>query len=133
MMTDSMNTELTELKVCIEVCTDCHNMCLEVMTYCSDRSCKYIDVSMMSMLRDCAEMTMMCINMIADGSEFAGRTCQLCAEMCFKCAIACDEMHDDKMTEYAAIFRKCAEHCKAIGLMSAAYFRRANLEVEAVS
>jgi hypothetical protein len=51
--------------------------------------------------------------------------------MCFKCAIACDDMQDDpKMVEYAATFRRCAEHCKAIGLMSAAYFRRANLVTE---
>ncbi|HEY9751159.1 MAG TPA: four-helix bundle copper-binding protein [Allocoleopsis sp.] len=133
MMTDVMNPEMTELKTCIEACTACHNMCLEAMTYCTDRSCKYLDASMMSMLRDCAEMTMMCINLISDGSEFAGRTCQLCAEMCFKCAIACDEMQDAKMTEYAAIFRHCAEQCKAIGLMSSAYFRRANLEVGQMS
>jgi hypothetical protein len=125
------NVMSIELKNCLEACTDCHKICLEAMTYCSERGCKYLDVSMMCMLRDCAEMSMMCVNLIMDGSEFAGRTCQLCAEMCFKCAIACDDMRDDpKMVEYAATFRRCAEHCKAIGLMSAAYFRRANLVTE---
>jgi hypothetical protein len=53
--------------------------------------------------------------------------------LALKCAIAYDEMRDEKMTEYTAIFCHCAEQCKAIGLMSAAYFRRANLEAGQVS
>ncbi|WP_277876155.1 hypothetical protein [Trichocoleus sp. FACHB-262] len=40
--------------------------------------------------------------------------------LALKCPIACDEMQDEKMTEYDAIFCRCAEQCKAIGLMSTA-------------
>lgn len=115
MMTETMTPEM---QTCMNACTDCHKMCLETMTYCMSKGGRYMDMSMMSMMRDCSEMCMMCMSMIMGGSEFMGRTCMLCAEMCDRCAMACEMMSDDaKMMECAAACRKCAESCRAMQMM----------------
>ncbi|ALB42226.1 MULTISPECIES: four-helix bundle copper-binding protein [unclassified Anabaena] len=115
MMTKSMTNEM---QICVNACMECHKMCLETMTYCMTKGGKYMDITMMIMLRDCAEMCMMCTNMMMAGSEFSDRTCMLCAEMCDRCAITCEKMSDDsKMMECAAACRRCAESCRSMQMM----------------
>ena len=53
MMTKSMTNEM---QICVNACMECHKMCLETMTYCMTKGGKYMDITMMTMLRDCAEM-----------------------------------------------------------------------------
>ncbi|MFQ4141275.1 four-helix bundle copper-binding protein [Chlorogloeopsis sp. ULAP02] len=119
---------ITELEVCRKACTDCYKICIEILNYCKIQGGKYIDMTMVLMIRDCAEMCMMCINTIDDGSEFMGRICALCAEMCDRAAMVCEQMSDDaKMMECAVACRKCSEYCYQMGLQSASYFRRSSL------
>ncbi|MBD2440709.1 four-helix bundle copper-binding protein [Nostoc sp. FACHB-110] len=119
---------LTTLEAGKQSCIECHTICIDTLKYCKDQRGKYLDMAMMSMMRDCAEMCMMCINMMNDGSEFMGNACSLCAELCDRTAMACDQMNEDpKMMYCAAICRKCAEYCKSMALNSASYFRRASL------
>jgi hypothetical protein len=122
MVTESM---LVLMEACKEVCIECQTTCMETLNYCKTKG--NTDMTLMCMMRDCAEMCMMCVNMIMDGSEFAGRTCELCAEMCHRTAIACEQMNNDEtMMATAAMCRKCAEKCKFVGQQSASYFRRPN-------
>ncbi|MFH7029396.1 MAG: four-helix bundle copper-binding protein [Heteroscytonema crispum UTEX LB 1556] len=124
MVTESM---LVSMEACKQVCIECQTTCTETLNYCKTKGNNYIDMTVMCMLRDCAEMCMMCVNMIMDGSEFAGRTCELCAEMCDRAAMACELRNDDEtMMATAAMCRKCAENCKFIAQQSASYFRRPN-------
>jgi hypothetical protein len=119
---------LNEMQACKETCMKCQTTCIDTLKYCKTQGDKYADMTMMSMMRDCAEMCMMCVNMINDGSEFMGNTCSLCAEMCDRTAIACERMSSDAtMMLCAAICRKCAEYCKKMGLNSVSYFRRSSL------
>ncbi|MBD2492770.1 four-helix bundle copper-binding protein [Nostoc sp. FACHB-280] len=130
MMTESIITSVEATK---ESCIECHTTCIDTLKYCKNRGSQYIDMTMMSMMRDCAEMCMMCVNMINDGSEFMGNACNLCAEMCDRTAITCEQMSEDPTMRFcAAICRQCAEHCKAMALNSASYFRRASLVTEDV-
>ncbi len=115
MMTETMTTEMQN---CINACMECHKMCMETMTHCMTKGGKQMDMSMMGMMRDCAEMCMMCMNMMMGGSEFAARTCMLCAEMCDRCAMAGEKMSNDaKMMAFAAACRQCAEACKSMQMM----------------
>jgi hypothetical protein len=128
-----MTTEsiLIEMEACKEVCIECKTTCIDTLKYSKNQGGRYIDMTMMSMLRDCAEMCMMCVNMINDGSEFMGNICSLCAQICDRTAMACEQMSSDATMMFcAAICRKCAQHCNAIGLNSASYFRRSRLVVE---
>ena len=119
---------LNELEACKEICIECQTTCIDTLKYCKNQGGQYMDMAMMSMMRDCAEMCMMCVNMINDGSEFMGNTCSLCAQICDRTAMACEQMsNDETMKLCAAICRKCAEYCNQLGLNSASYFRRSSL------
>lgn len=125
-----MTTEsiLMEMTACKEICTECQTTCINTLQYCKNQGGKYMDMTMMSMMRDCAEMCMMCVNMINDGSEFMGNACSLCAQICDRTAMACEQMTSDATMMFcAAICRKCAEACNQMGLNSASYFRRSTL------
>ncbi|MBW4612725.1 MAG: four-helix bundle copper-binding protein [Desmonostoc vinosum HA7617-LM4] len=128
-----MTTEsiLAEMQACKQICIECQTTCIDTLKYCKGQGGKYIDMAMLSMTRDCAEMCMMCVNMIDDGSEFMGNACSLCAEICDRTAMACEQMSNDATMMFcAAVCRKCAESCKAMGLNSACYFRRTSLVTE---
>ncbi len=128
-----MTTEsiLAEMEACKQNCIECQTTCIDTIKYCKNQNGRYMDMSMMSMMRDCAEMCMMCVNMINDGSEFMGNTCSLCAQICDRTAIACEQMSGDATMMFcAAICRKCAESCHKMGLNSASYFRRSSLVTE---
>lgn len=124
----TMNAMSTEMDAALQACTDCHGICSEMMkSYCSKADNLPMHPDLVCMLRDCAEISMMAIHMITDGSEFAGRVCLLAADISVKCAIACEEMaHDPRMIEYAAAFRTYAASCKRASQLSVAYFRRPN-------
>ncbi|BAY27575.1 hypothetical protein NIES2100_74000 [Calothrix sp. NIES-2100] len=122
---------LSELEACKQICIESQTACIDTLKYCKSQGGQYMDMTMMSMMRDCAEMCMMCVNMINDGSEFMGNTCSLCAQICDRTAMACEQMSgDDTMKFCAAICRKCAEYCNKLGLNSASYFRRSSLVTE---
>ncbi|HYW20604.1 MAG TPA: four-helix bundle copper-binding protein [Nodularia sp. (in: cyanobacteria)] len=128
MMTETI---LAEMQASKQSCIECQITCIDTLKYIKGQGGKYSDMAMMSMMRDCAEMCMMCVNMINDGSEFMGNTCSLCAEMCDRTAMACEKMGSDATMMFcAAICRKCAEYCKTMGLNSASYFRRTSLVTE---
>lgn len=128
-----MKTEsiLTEMEACKQISIECQTTCIDTLKYCKSQGGKYMDMAMMSMLRDCAEMCMMCVNMINDGSEFMGNTCSLCAQICDRTAIACEQMSSDATMMFcASICGKSAQHCNAMGLNSTSYFRRSSLVTE---
>ncbi|WP_427159989.1 four-helix bundle copper-binding protein [Aliinostoc sp. HNIBRCY26] len=128
MINESISTTMEAAK---QICIECQTTCTDTLKYCKNQGSKYIDMAMMSMLRDCAEMCMMCVNMIDDGSEFMGNTCGLCAQICDRTAMACEQMSNDPtMMLCAAICRQCAESCHAMSLNAAAYFRRASSVTE---
>ena len=117
MMTESMTTEM---QTCMNACMECHKICLETMTYCMSKGGKYVDMAMMSIMRDCSEICVMCTNMMINGSEFVTRTCILCAEMCDRCASACETISDDsKMRDCVTACRRCAEACRRMQMAHA--------------
>jgi hypothetical protein len=119
-------TVIAEIEACKQVCIECQDTCIETVNYCKTLDSKSVDMNLMCMMRDCAEMCMICVNLILDGSEFMGRTCQLCAEMCISTAIACEMSNDTTLQNCATVCRQCAESCKAMGFKSSSYFRREN-------
>ncbi|QLE59425.1 four-helix bundle copper-binding protein [Nostoc sp. TCL26-01] len=128
MTTESMLTEMATGK---QICVECQTTCINTLQYCKTQGGQYMDMTMMSMIRDCAEMCMMCVNMMNDGSEFMGNACSLCAQICERTAMACEQMTNDAtMSLCAAICRQCAAVCHQMGLNSASYFRRSSLVTE---
>jgi hypothetical protein len=121
----------SEMKMYLQVWADCYKVCTEAINHCSQRENRCLDMTLLCLLRDCAEMCQLCSNMMIDGSEFMGRAAILCAEMCEKCAIACEQLGENsKLMDITAACRQCAVHSKFVGTKSMAYFRRTNLVTE---
>jgi hypothetical protein len=117
----------TEMKICLQAWEKCQKACTKTMNYCLEKGDRYADMKLVCILRDCAEMCAMCVNLATDGSEFMGRTCQICAEMCERSSAACQAAIDDpQMKACAAACRQCAESSASIGRMATSYYRREN-------
>jgi hypothetical protein len=56
------------------------------------------------------------------GSDLHVLTCGVCAEVCMRCAEACERMGDDEtMKRCAEVCRRCAESCRQMaGTMAGA-------------
>lgn len=102
-----------EVEQCLTNCTDCHSICVEMLTYCVEKGNKHTDPAHIRLLRDCAEICQTTANFILRGSKLHGLTCRACAEICMRCAEDCEKFtDDDKMKMCAELCRRCAESCK---------------------
>jgi hypothetical protein len=122
-----LETMTTETKLCLQAWENCQKACTQAMNYCLQQGSKYLDMNLMSVLRDCAEMCTICANLATDGSEFMGRTSQICREMCERCATACETAIDDpQMKACVDACRQCAQWSASMGRMATSYYRREN-------
>lgn len=98
---------------CLELCQQCHNVCAGVISYGMQRGDNYLNEIALRLLQDCAEICQTSANFMLRGSEFHGQICAACAEICLKCATACEEFAEDsRLQECAEVCRKCAEACQ---------------------
>jgi hypothetical protein len=95
-----------DMRRCIQHCLDCHSICLETVAYCLQRGGKHTEAGHIRLLLDCAEICQTSANFMLCGSELHGRTCDVYAEVCERCARDCEQFGDD------AMMRACAEMCR---------------------
>lgn len=125
-MTQSMSLEMQRG---LQALTMCKKTCTTTLSYYLHNNTQDRDLSLMCLLRDCAEMCLMSTNLMIDGSEFMGRTFLICAEMCDRCAAACEIYSDDpQMMACAEACHACSQYCSSMGRLSSAYFRRPNFD-----
>jgi hypothetical protein len=101
------------MEQCIRDCLDCHRVCLETVTYCLQQGGRHTEAAHIRLLLDCAEICQTSANFMIRGSDLHGRTCAVCAEVCRRCAEACEGFGDDRqMRRCAEACRRCAESCR---------------------
>jgi len=72
------------------------------------------------LLLDCAEICQTSANFMLRMSELHGQTCDVCADVCGRCAEDCERFGDDQMMQQcAAACRSCAESCHEMAEMAA--------------
>ena len=81
-----------EMRQCIEHCTNCHRICLETITYCLQMGGKHAEANHIRLLQDCAEICRTSVDFMIRSSQFHGRTCGVCAEVCTACGQDCRQM-----------------------------------------
>ncbi len=102
-----------EMRQCMQECTNCHNICLETITYCLQQGGKHAEAAHIRLLLDCAEICRTSANFMLRGSDLHGRVCAVCAEVCERCAQSCAQLGDDaQMQACADACRRCAESCR---------------------
>jgi len=109
-----VGTQLSEkLQSCIRECTNCHEVCLETVTYCLQQGGQHAEVNHVRLLLDCAEICQTSANFMLRSSDLHGRTCGVCADVCERCAEDCARFQDDDMMQRCAeACRSCAASCR---------------------
>lgn len=109
-----------ELEQCIKDCLDCYKLCIKTISHCLEKGGKHAEASHIALMKDCADMCRTSADFMLRNSNWSGRICSLCADICIECATSCDKLADDEhMRECADMCRRCAESCKRMAEMAA--------------
>ncbi len=100
-----------DMEECIEECIACHHVCFEVaMNHCLERGGEHTEPAHFRLMINCAEICQMSANFMLSGSDLHPLVCDLCAEICRRCADDCEQL--DGMDECVEACRRCAEACE---------------------
>lgn len=104
-----------DMELCIESCSDCHEVCLELIDHCLRTGGEHARPHHVKRLEDCAEICQTATNFMVRVSSHYPRICEVCAEICDACARDCEAMADDEMMRQCAdVCRKCSDRCRAM-------------------
>lgn len=97
---------------CIQNCLDCHRHCLSIIAHCLEVGDKHAEHAHITLLLNCAEICQTTANFMLRSADSHQGIWSACAEVCLRCATACERFDDDLMKECAAACRRCAESCQ---------------------
>ncbi|MDB6005859.1 MAG: ferredoxin [Prosthecobacter sp.] len=99
-----------KLEKCIQECLQCHHICLEMaMNHCLQAGGQHTEPTHFRLMLNCAEICQTSANFMLSGSDLHHLTCQVCAEVCKRCADSCASVGE--MDECVQACRSCAETC----------------------
>jgi hypothetical protein len=103
-----------DMRTCIALCSECHQVCLETLTHCIGLGGRHAEAAHLQLLLDCADMCRTAEDFMLRHSERHGLTCGICAEICERCAESCRRIggDDGQMERCWATCRRCAEACR---------------------
>lgn len=98
---------------CIEACYACADECDHCAMAClQERDPKHL-ARCIALDFDCAQICRLAAAYMARGSEHAGATCGLCADICDRCAEECARHTAmEHCRRCAEACRRCAEECR---------------------
>lgn len=99
--------------VCAGDCRACAKICEDTLKYFNEKGGNYTDTKRVQLITDCIAICKLSADFKERKSEFAVNIQQTCAEICSKCAKACEELKDDKLKECIAKCNECAQMCKS--------------------
>lgn len=104
-----------EMEECIKNCIECHRTCLELaMNHCLEMGGEHTEPARFRLMINCAEICRTSANFMLSGSDLHQLICELCAEICRRCADDCEGL--DGMDECVAACRRCAETCERMAV-----------------
>jgi hypothetical protein len=103
----------TELRQCIQICTECHAACIETTTLCLQLGGPHAEANHLRSLLDCAQLCATSADLMLRQSPLHPQTCGVCAEACRECAQSCEQVGrgDEVMSRCAEVCRRCEESC----------------------
>jgi hypothetical protein len=115
-----MTTNMTQnrmLKECIDLTTQCANMCEQSIDHCLQKGGEHVQPHHMKSMIDCAEICRTCDDFMLRGSEHMGQMCEVCADVCQTCGDSCSNFQDDKMMQQNAdMCKRCADACRQMAM-----------------
>lgn len=114
------NTQITveeQLRECIQVCNDCHDICEETILHCLETGGEHAKRNHIRIMLDCAEICHTSAEFMVRRSDFHGQVCGACADVCESCAEECERFDNDPMMQRCAqACRTCAESCSEMAV-----------------
>ncbi|OYZ21748.1 MAG: ferredoxin [Bdellovibrio sp. 28-41-41] len=103
----------SEMQVCIQNCTLCHQVCEQTLLYCLTKEGKHLEPLHLKALIDCAQICTVSADFMSRESNIHAAVCGACAEACLECANSCERMGDDRMMKLCAeVCKRCEESCR---------------------
>jgi hypothetical protein len=100
------------LRDCIQECLDCYQICLETASgHCLEQGGDHVEPEHFRLMLDCAEICRTSADFMIRRSNAHRQTCDLCAQICERCAIECESFDDRRMQACAEACRRCAAEC----------------------
>ena len=102
-----------EMLACINLCLDCHKMCLATaMQYSLEIGGRHVEPGHFRLMMACAEICQTTANFMLMGSHLHSRICAICADVCDSCAHSCEAVGN--ADECGQVCRRCADMCREI-------------------
>lgn len=95
----------SEIQACIKNCLECHNVCLQTISYCIEASPRHSDL--IRSLLSCAEICRLNANFMLLESEYQRELLQVCESASEKAASICDGKAGGNFQ-----LKLCAEICR---------------------
>lgn len=96
----------------IRDCIACHEVCLETIDYCLSRGGDYAEPAQQRLMADCAQICRLAADFMTRGSEYDRDSAAFCADVCDRCANACEVFGDAQMVECAEACREVSSACR---------------------
>lgn len=110
----------SDMTKCIHHCLNTYRTCLETLHYCFSNHSVHATAPLISTLQLCADASNLSAKAMIADSEFHQQSCELCFEVCQKCA---EELElfagDSTLLKAAEICRQCARSCRGMAGMIA--------------
>jgi MerR family mercuric resistance operon transcriptional regulator len=106
---------IMDMKHCIDLCHDCHRVCLETLAHCLNLGGKHAEAGHINALLDCITTCNASFDMMVRNSPVHAQMCATCAEACRRCAESCEAMDDPQCRRCAEICRACEASCREMG------------------
>lgn len=121
MASHAMQQMSSEMQQCIQNCMECHRICTEMVSHCLSLGGQHAESPHITLLLDCANICATSADFMIRGSQYHGRTCGVCAEVCAACADDCERIAggDEMMMRCVEVCRRCADSCKQMASMGA--------------
>ena len=109
---EKIESTVEELRSALKKDAEEKQMSIDNCLRCAEACEALVESSDLSILRDCLDICYLSAKFMARESEFHFKTCELCAEICLKCAAVCETQTSNlQMLECAKRCRECAETC----------------------
>lgn len=104
-----------EMEQCIDHCTDCHDVCIELIDHCLRQGGRYAEPDRVKLFEDCAEICQTALDFMVRESARYPLTCAVSAAICDEVARDCAMFQDDEiMQRCAEIARKCGRSLRSM-------------------
>ena len=104
-----------EFKNCADECYRCQSVCLDNVNYCLEKGGRHVAHSHLQLMLNCGEICQANARVLLSDINFSEQSCGICAAICERCALECEQFENDaQMKSCADTCKRCAQSCRSV-------------------